>query len=71
MTNKIQRAKFVAKMFKRLYEVEWNNPKLARMQFDSMKRQFAKALDDGIIDKENYDELVKAVDETVERKLRG
>lgn len=38
MTNRIQRAKFVAKMFKRLYEVEWNSPKLTRMQFDSMKK---------------------------------
>ena len=71
MLNRIQKAKFATEMFKRIKEIYWNNPKLARMQCDSLKRQFEKALNDGIINKEDYDSLIKAVDDMVERKLRG
>ena len=69
MLKRIQRAKFATEMFKRIKEIYWNNPKLARMQCDSLKKQCVKALDDGIINKEDYDSLIKAVDDMVERKF--
>ena len=71
MLNRIKKVKFATEMLKRIKEIYWNNPKLARMQCDSLKRQCVKALDDGIINKEDYDSLIKAVDDMVERKLRG
>lgn len=71
MLKRIKRAKFATEMLKRINEIYWNNPKLARMQCDSLKRQFEKTLNDGIINKEDYDSLIKAVDNMVERKLKG
>lgn len=71
MLNRIQKAMFATKMLKSINEIYWNTPKLAHMQCDSLKRQFEKALNDGIINKEDYDSLIKAVDDMVERKLKG
>ena len=71
MLKRIKRAKFATEMLKRINEIYWNNPKLARMQCDSLKKQCVKALDDDIINKEDYDSLIKAVDDMVERKIKG
>lgn len=70
MKNKIERMKFVAKMLKRVIEIDWNNPKVARMQLDALEKKCAEALNDGIINKEDYDSLIKAVEETKERTLK-
>ena len=71
MLNKIQRVKFVASMLKRVAEIDWNNSKVACMQFDALERKYKVALNDGIINKEDYDSLIKAVEETKKRILKG
>lgn len=70
MKNKIERIKFVVKMLKRVVEIDYNNPKVARMQFNALEKKYAEALNNGIINKEDYDSLIKAVEETKERTLK-
>lgn len=70
MKNKIERIKFVAKMLKRVAEIDYNNPKVACMQFDALEKKYAEALNDGIINEKDYDSLIKAVEETKERTLK-
>ena len=71
MLNKMKRVKFVASMLKRVTEIEWSNPKVACMQFDALERKYEVALNDGIINKEDYESLIKAVEETKGRILKG
>lgn len=70
MLNKIQRVKFVVSMLKRVAEIDYSNLKVACMQFDALERKYEVALNDGIINKEDYDSLIKAVEETKERILK-
>lgn len=70
MFNKIERIKFVTSMLKRVWEIDWNNPKVACMQFDALEKKYAEALNNGIINKEDYNSLIKAVEETKERTLK-
>ena len=67
MLNKMKRVKFVVSMLKRVAEIDYSNPKVAYMQFDALERKYEVALNDGIINKEDYDSLIKAVEETKER----
>lgn len=64
MFKKIKKVKFVANSMKALMGINTNNYAIACIQLNTLREKFAIALFDGTINTEEYENLIKAIEET-------
>lgn len=71
MFNNIKRIKWVASMMRKVLQIDYSNKAIACIQLNALEEECAVALLNSIIDKEDYISVVKALEETKEKTLRG
>ena len=71
MFNKIKRIKWVANMVQKVLQIDYSNKAMTCIQLNALEEECAVALLNGIINKEDYNSVTKALEDAKEKTLRG